>query len=374
MSDMDSMEGGRLLGSGSYGCAFTPPLICRDGKKRQGVGKITEKEDGLQEIAIANQLRSVPLVKNYFILAEPEPCSPANQKDQTDPDFRKCTPLFRQNNYRLSLKDSIQIFQPFGGTLPFYSIMDSNELHPKKFDFYGFMRHMLEAGSTLLIGGVCHFDLHPGNILLDKYGVPRILDFGMSFNGRNITRSTVDDRWKVLRFSVESNETPVVLNAMPPELTVMTALHNRDYDVQDAITYTVAGKPLFRDMEKYLGIPKRRSYQELIDFWKTSNTTQKEDWVSFFKIYWTGFDSWSLASIFLAILKTLVSWRDFTEGEWQQKQRAVYATLRGMLEPSPRKRLDCIEALALFDPGNGWLERFGRKWLEHRKQQKAKPV
>jgi serine/threonine protein kinase len=370
MSDMDSMEGGRLLGSGSYGCAFTPPLICKDKKKRNGVGKITDKVDGEQEIHVANLLRHVPLIRNYFLLPEPESCVPATE--QRDPEFKDCHPLFRDNEYKIPLSQTIQIFEPFGGVLPFYSIMNSGELHPSKFDFYGFMRHMLEAGSTLLIGGVSHFDLHPGNILLDKKGVARILDFGMAFSSQDINKDLVDNRWKVLRFSVENNESPLVINAAPPEITVMTAIHNSDYSVENAVAQTVMGKPLFRDMEKYLNIKKSRSYYELKNFWDTSDAAEKHDWVKMYKLYWTGFDAWSLGSIFLSILKTLLTWKDFTQGAWTHKQTMVITALRGLLHPSPRERLDCMEALAIFDPGNEWIRRFGTKWLEARQKQKQK--
>ena len=207
------MEGGRLLGSGSYGCAFTPPLICKDKKKRNGVGKITDKVDGEQEIHVANVLRNVPLVRNYFLLPEPESCVPATE--QRDPEFKDCHPLFRENEYKIPLSQTIQIFEPFGGVLPFYSIMNSGELHPSKFDFYGFMRHMLEAGSTLLVGGVSHFDLHPGNILLDRKGVARILDFGMAFSSKDINKDLVDNRWKVLRFSVWRIMSLLLLSMLP---------------------------------------------------------------------------------------------------------------------------------------------------------------
>jgi hypothetical protein len=45
------MEGGRLIGEGTYGCVFQPPLLC---KKKQipksKVGKLTLQEDMNREI------------------------------------------------------------------------------------------------------------------------------------------------------------------------------------------------------------------------------------------------------------------------------------------------------------------------------------
>jgi hypothetical protein len=70
-------------------------------------------------------------------------------------------------------------------------------------------------------------------------------------------------------------------------------------------------------------------------------------------------------------LKFLLVLPEFANGEYKTKSNAVLATLRGMLAPNPKDRLDCVEALALFDPGNAWLARFGKKWLDARKQQRG---
>ena len=74
------------------------------------------------------------------------------------------------------------------------------------------------------------------------------------------------------------------------------------------------------------------------------------------------------------VLKSLLLLPEFTQGPYKTRKASVLATLRGLLNPNPRERLDCIEALALFDPGNPWLARFGQKWLESRKQQRARVV
>jgi hypothetical protein len=43
----------------------------------------------------------------------------------------------------------------------------------------------------------------------------------------------------------------------------------------------------------------------------------------------------------------------------------VKAVLRGLLRMSPAERLDCVEALALYDPTNDLVtSSMGRTWLE----------
>jgi hypothetical protein len=89
------------------------------------------------------------------------------------------------------------------------------------------------------------------------------------------------------------------------------------------------------------------------------------------KTYWPGFDSWSLASMMLSTLQTLTFTPNFLMSDAAKKLKIIQTVLLHMLDPNPRERFDCIEALSLFDPANPWLHRFGQKWLESRKQQRA---
>ena len=63
------MEGGRLIGEGTYGCVFQPPLLC---KKKQilksKVGKLTSEEDMIREVTAAKVLSKIKETKYYFLL------------------------------------------------------------------------------------------------------------------------------------------------------------------------------------------------------------------------------------------------------------------------------------------------------------------
>jgi serine/threonine protein kinase len=230
---------------------------------------------------------------------------------------------------------------------------------------------MLEAGSILLLAGVCHFDLHPGNLLVDKTKTIRILDFGLSFPTNTINDSVVNGRWKRLRFGFESDAAhPTVHNSEAPELTIMNATRRREYSTEDAIKMTVLGKPIFKDMETYLGISKEESRDRLLRFFESSKFAKERDYVAIWKTYWPGFDAWAIGCLLLETLKALLLLPEFTQGVYKVKKAAILSALRGLLEPDPRKRLDCMEALALFDPASPWIARFGQKWLSVRKQQR----
>jgi hypothetical protein len=371
------MEGGRFLGSGTYGCAFTPPLLCdTDTKKRQEkgkgkVGKITLGPLALQEMLIGERIRRVPLASHYFLLPEPESCKPAPQSEQKEPGLKECASDFAAHRDKLNVSSMTQIFEPFGGTRPFYQLFGDGTTQPKHFDFLHFMKHILEAGSILLLAGVCHFDLHPGNLLIGKHNIVRVLDFGLSFPTNAINDLVVNGRWKRLRFGFESDAAhPSVHNSEAPEITIMNAIRRHEYSVDNAIKMTVLGKDVFKDMEKYLGVTRESSRDDLLQFFQTSQLARQRNFVMLWRTYWPGFDSWSFASILLDTLKHLLLVPEFVNGPFRTKKVAIMAALRGMLEPNPKDRLDCIEALSVFDPGSPWISRFGEKWLAARKQQR----
>lgn len=359
------MEGGNLIAAGTYGCAFTPPLLCKDKRKVQAglVGKITVKDDADQEILIANKIRTIPLSKNYFLLPLPESCEPAPRSEQSDTNLKlgKCGPI-ESKDHPLPYEQTQQIFTPFGGKA-FYGILKASSFNPKTFDLPSFMQHMLEAGSTLLVAGVCHFDLHPGNILLDTKGVPRLIDFGMSFISKTISTDILNQRWKELAFS---GLMPEILNSECPEVTIMNAVFNNAYTNENAIQKAMIGKPMVSDTETYFGISKQQQINSFTEFWSTSGVIQKKDVVGFWRLYWSKFDAWAIGCIFMSILKRLMFYKDTV------KNQLVLATIKGLTDVNPRKRLDCIEALSLFDPNNEWIKQFGQKWLDLRRKDRAK--
>lgn len=365
------MEGGRFLGAGSYGCVFTPPLLCQGDKKQRfgKTGKVTLDIFADQEIHVANRIRKVPMAKHYFILPEPESCQPAPEEEQTDPGIEECR--VTMDRFGIKLDDMEQIFEPFGGNKNLFYIFESKDIYTKQFSFMKTMRHFLEAGSILHLSGVVHFDIHPGNIVYDKNMNFRILDYGNAIVLSELTETLVNMHWKRLRFGFEPDAAHhAIVNADPPEYTIMDAIHKNQFSVEDAVKLTVHGKPVFRNMNKILGVSMKSSYDSLIEFCKTSEAMKQHNFIKIWKSYWPVFDSWAIANILFEMLQMLLYYKPFTEGDFKIHKTKILATLRAMLEPNPRKRLDCIQALALFDPGNPWLNRFGQKWLQARQQQK----
>ena len=59
--------------------------------------------------------------------------------------------------------------------------------------------------------------------------------------------------------------------------------------------------------------------------------------------------------------------------QWKAKAGLIQKIITGLLKASPRQRLDCMEALALYDPKNSVvLSASGKAWLEKKKAQREK--
>jgi serine/threonine protein kinase len=359
------MEGGALIAQGAYGCIFDKPLECkRKGKKDKStkIAKLTEDIDANQEINIANELRDLPLANNYFILADPESCTVKPIEKQDEEDIDDCNFLERVN-----LQYTKQIYMNYGGKAIY-----SMNLHPSQFHLLKFMIHMLEAAGTLLLGGICHYYIHPGNIVVDTKGGYRLIDFGMAFKGPSVTKSVIDLRWKVLRFGTPDHTEHWISNQEPPEVTIINAVANNEFPLEAAIQKTVYTKNIFGQVAKpLLGISRASQIESFQQFWRTSKACRDENWLKFFKLYWSVFDSWSLGTLFFTYLQTQLSFYQFTTSDtWKDKQGSIRAALRGMLDINPRNRLDAIEVLALLDPGNHWLNRFASSWLSEKAKQR----
>lgn len=379
------MEGGRFISAGSYSCIFTPPLLCKNGLKKNAnmIGKVTTIQEMKQELEISKRVRSFPLAKNYFVVAEPESCELLPAEKQKDPGILTCLeshPEFHQ--YKDTMGEMFppfkvrQIFQPFGGDKEVHQYvhnLKAGRIQIPSSNYFKIIEHLLEAGSVLLLIRMCHYDLHPANLLVDKKNVIRIIDFGLSFNPDSIDKDTVKKREKPLLFRSENSLEPVhdaVLNMEPPELA-LTSAKQMEIPMSEAIPKLVKGRTIFRMMETYLGRSLNTSAQELQSFVKTSKSFQTEDNVTLWKTYWPGFDAWAIGCICLDFLSSFLYNKNFIEGSYRQQKPFITNAIRGLLHPNPKKRLDCLEALAVLNPNSTFVERFGRDWLEARKKQRG---
>jgi hypothetical protein len=357
------MRGGTVIGQGTYGCAVVPPLLCKgsvrqdrkegsnakDSKKT--VGKLTLMMDAETELSISKILRGEKLWKNYFILPELNSCQPVEATRAENWGSCGITSQYKPNQLR-------QLVSEFGGKS--FSSLGATNLRPGIFDFFFFMRHTLEATALLTLNGVVHYDLHRSNILIDNLGVPRLLDFGMAFDAKNITDQVLNDRWKQYDPKYDSE---------PPEITVITGIR-KGMNLEAAIRDCVYGKPVFKTYELIFGVPRTELVAKLHRFLKNSRSFEKRDWVTFFQTYWPGLDSFALGAALLHILQTQLTWPSFVQSEnWQKNENKINKVLQHMVAIDPSERFDCVEALNLLDPENVVLKN-NASWLAAREAQR----
>lgn len=354
-------KGGALLGEGTYGCVFTAALACAAGsakatQPRKGfVGKVSELSDVKEEINAGRRLGKLPEAKRYFVLPQIDSlCVPAPLAQQADPDVKDCDPF-----QKFGFDGMVQYQMPFGGK----SIYDI-ALEPATFPFETCVLTLLEAGTVLALHNYVHYDLHGGNILFDEQFMPRMIDFGQSFSaGPDITQETLDKRRKIYApdFGPE-----------PPEVTIITGLLKK-IPTRQCIEDVLAKKEGLKQAEQMLGLQRAKQSQEFVKFWSSSTTVRAADWVGFFKLYWPQFDAWAIGAYLVKLLKRLLDSPKFAaRPEWQQRREVLLEVMRGLLEMSPRRRLDCVEALALIDPANAVLSSpSGKAWLDARAKMRA---
>jgi hypothetical protein len=353
-------EGGKLLDKGVYGCIFQPPLACR---KRKGaaaraaapakggprkLGKLTFSWSVEQEMAVANYFHGNPDAGRYMILPELDTlCAPKPIENQKEKDLSRCSPIDT-----FGYEDMMQYEMRHGGKAMYNMIEEARGHIP----FFRIMRQLLEIGAFCTLHGLVHNDLHAGNVLMDKNYNPVLIDFGRSFFGEKLTKAMIEE--------LKAEYAPD-LDQCPPESSIEDGL-DLGYDLEFIFEDLRTKKPSMIYAERYLGLNRSSQIRELRECWRTSKSMQRGDWLAFWKVYWPASDSWGMGTLLLWILRKLLFNKEFTESrQWIERGDIVRSVLRGMLHASPRKRMDCVEALALYDPGNDLvLGDKGIAWLD----------
>lgn len=340
--------GGKILGKGSYGCAFDPPLKCADGteKKYAGrkVGKMTSKSEAIKENYITKMLKQIPNAEAYYALLL-DSCAPKPRAEQTESDLAKCDVL-SQKPY----KKFVQLLMPYGGqSIHFYN----KELKSGAIDYYHFGRHLLEAVALLLTRGIVHYDLHKGNILVKDRQTPSIIDFGLSWQVKLLPQIAAD---------LASHNFEPEYAQYSPELSIPEAI-NSNLPLDNAVFREILEKKrVSGTMERLLGVSFDSALQELRDFTFDSVSIKNKNWIKFYQTYWPKFDAWSVGRILLEMYYAITT----NPGYKPSEKDVTYAqVLRGLCAASPKKRLNAAQALAIWDPQSSVLSAEGvGVWLK----------
>lgn len=329
--DVRGVEGGgkKPIAEGSYGCIYTeddaPP--CASDKKKGGprkVRKVLKKDDARIELSTSKLIQSIPLWEYYFVVQEETGCKESNFK-KSRPAYEGYCKIFKSS----ANKNLTELSAPYKGiSLRNLRITDS-------FLFVESFKHLLTGLSILHKQGICHFDIHAGNIL-EENGFLRYIDFGSSFKSDSIDKEVIHRHSYMF-----TSDFPT----QPPELSIQNGIYH-DLSVEYCIDELLQGREVFRNGLPYTGITTFYVKSKLSLIGNSIGTTEAE-WVAFYKKHWKKFDTWSLGVVFFNILKQCMMLPSFGP-VWKKNQTLITTVLRGCLEPHPTCRFSADEALSYF--------------------------
>jgi serine/threonine protein kinase len=328
---MEDTQPSKLIQEGSYGCAFNPPIPCKKSKqkrKKSIVGKVMKKSDAQVELQISALIEGISGYKRFFIVQEKDECSSKNFSAHRHEYESVCEVYDKSPS-----KDLLQLFSSFGGRS-----LEKTQI-TSQFDFIGTFRHVLEGVSLLHKQGICHCDIHEGNILIDSRGTPRLIDFGAAFVGHAATEETIHKH----SFPFTPSFDP-----QPPEMAVMNAIKD-NIPIYTAIQKVIEYKSVLTKASNILGLSILQQERNLQNFWRVEDRSYTGDsFVPFFKTYWKAFDSFSLGVLMLKILLKCFFLPSFIESTWRKSAIPITKVIHGLLKTNPLHRMSVEEAFQII--------------------------
>jgi len=328
--EVDSERKSKLLKEGGYGCAMSPPLPCAKSKRKlnkKEVGKIIRVKNAKIELTISALVKSIPGWTKFYVIQEKDDCTSKNFQVMRQNYEEDCS------IYKHSPDDQLlQLLSPFAGRpLTQFTITNS-------FDFMGTFRHMFQAVALLNKQGICHYDLHKNNILVDYKGRFRIIDFGAAFLGDEVEENNLHRH--VYVFSPD-------FPPLSPELSIQHGISGGK-TIRDSIEETLYKKKVFHDlinMNFYTNIEKQ---SEIIrKFWREDVNWDGSSWAPFYKKYWRVWDSWALGVLFVDLLYSSFLVPGF-KNTWNNNGNLIRKVLKGCLDINPDTRMTAEQAYELI--------------------------
>jgi serine/threonine protein kinase len=342
------MDGGKLVDQGQYGCIFKPPLICKDAKKQPVVeeneyhppiSKLIKTEFAKTELSVSKRIMQIPEWKNYFSVAE-SMCEPAIKQKESQLSTCEAFDENEMTKYRI-------LFMHYAG-----EALDVKHFIVEQFDFMHFMKHLIEAGALLNLTGIIHRDIHHGNILVDANDIPRIIDF-------NLTKYINEVKQDETMYFYEDNYD---IYHEPPDSTLVHAIGHRKYGYKVA-EYIAYKKPVTKKIQALFGISSQSIYADLKQFIQKSRSVRAGDKQKWFLHYWRTVDSWAIGTTLVYTIMRFISNPIFAN--LIRKNRAmIMKVVKPLCAFSPLDRIDCVQALALLEPTNYIVKRYGKEWLD----------
>lgn len=175
--------GGKYIGQGTYGCVFSPPLLCKNDKARKtGVGKMFINSEYAE-----NEVNELEFVKQIdpsgkFTVQMSELCDVPKTNIDKEDELEKCS---KKKSGVLVTYDQI-ILKEKGVDLYKYASKDSYKFNELLDGFINLANGLIEFEKH----SICHRDIKPSNVILigdeaSSYKM-KYIDFGLSLKYKEI--------------------------------------------------------------------------------------------------------------------------------------------------------------------------------------------
>ena len=191
------LNGGKVKGSGGYGCFLVPAVRCKNhtrDKNGKNISKLMlatkAKKEYNEIIKYKKILTTIPNHNKYFLIDNVELCTPSKLSPSDLQDYeKKCKALNKKKitkkNINKKLNSVLAINMPYGG--------DDLDIFIKKCDSYSEYIKLNKSLIDLLFNAILpmnhkyiyHCDIKAGNILINKEYECRIIDWGLSTSYNN---------------------------------------------------------------------------------------------------------------------------------------------------------------------------------------------
>jgi len=189
------MKGGKVLGSGTYGCIFRPPLLCKGQTERQQgyVSKLMFEEEAEEEYQEVQKLLphivSIPNYQNYFIIDGITKCVPQDITTADLEDFNdKCKALTKKGITAALVKNEIRRGQvsalqiPDGGMSVYDYLKRPGLTDQDIINLNDALINLIQYGiRPMNMNGVIHADVKADNIVYSsETKEAKLIDWGLA--------------------------------------------------------------------------------------------------------------------------------------------------------------------------------------------------
>ena len=152
------------------------------------------------------------------------------------------------------------------------------------------------------------------------------------------------------------------LSQISPDNSLVKALASqRGEAIHDIIT----SKRNIHILSSVLGISVKEQQSQLVQFYKTSKSAQQGDIRKWFTHYWRVQDSWAIGFIITNLLSEMSRWPSFAQSDYSSYSNRLLPVLKSMCAMSPRKRIDCVQALYRLEPNHFLFRTYpkAKEWI-----------